>query len=65
MLECAAANVMSNVVSLWYLVAFAAAASYVARTSHRSPDAGRAVEAAPATIPGHGPAPEAAAANGG
>lgn len=31
-LECAAANVMSNVVSLWYLAAFAACATYVART---------------------------------
>ncbi|GAA2020847.1 hypothetical protein GCM10009740_06630 [Terrabacter terrae] len=45
-----AANVMSNVVSLWYLVAFAAAAAYVSRTyapgptnSHemqRTPEAG-------------------------
>jgi len=27
-----AANVMCNVVSLWYLIAFAAAAGYVSRT---------------------------------
>jgi O-antigen ligase len=48
LLECAAANVMSNVVSLWYLVAFAAAASYVARTSHRNEDGG-SDEGAPST----------------
>ena len=32
-LDSMAANVMSNVVSLWYLIAFAAAATYVSRTS--------------------------------
>ena len=31
-LDSMAANVMSNVVSLWYLIAFAAAATYVSRT---------------------------------
>ncbi|MGN6782113.1 MAG: O-antigen ligase family protein [Marmoricola sp.] len=42
-----AANVMSNVVSLWYLIAFAAAAAYVSRTYapgphqlQRTPDVG-------------------------
>lgn len=37
-LDSMAANVMSNVVSLWYLIAFAAAAAYVSRTF--APDAG-------------------------
>jgi O-antigen ligase len=43
-LECAAANVMSNVVSLWYLFAFAACATYIARTD---PDARSDETAAP------------------
>lgn len=34
-------NMMSNVVSLWYLVAFSAAASYVARTSTVTPYEGQ------------------------
>ena len=33
----AGANIMSNVVSVWYLVAFAAAAGYVARRAGKDP----------------------------
>ncbi len=36
-LECAAANVMSNVVSLWYLIAFAGCAAYISRTHGGTP----------------------------
>lgn len=53
LLGSAGANVMSNVVSLWYLAAFSAAGSYVAR---RNPITGR-VEG---LLPGRGPAPTGA-----
>ncbi len=36
--QSAGSNVMSNVVSLWYLVAFAAATSYLVRTGSPAGD---------------------------
>jgi putative inorganic carbon (hco3(-)) transporter len=49
LLGSAGANVMSNVVSLWYLMAFSAAGSYIAR---RNPVTGRVDGLAPLHAPG-------------